>query len=99
MKKTILIIATLVASATAQAESVQGYVRKDGTYVAPHMRSAPDSNRYNNYGSQSFGGNQRDEFSSAPAYNRRNPGYGMGDNDNDGINNSFDRTPNSGSRW
>lgn len=30
---------------------VDGHVRKDGTYVAPHHRSAPDNNQYNNYGS------------------------------------------------
>lgn len=29
--------------------SVKGYTRKDGTYVAPHTRSAPDSNPHNNY--------------------------------------------------
>lgn len=29
--------------------SVKGYFRKDGTYVQPHTRSAPDSSPYNNY--------------------------------------------------
>lgn len=29
---------------------VRGYTRKDGTYVAPHQRSAPDGNPTNNYG-------------------------------------------------
>ena len=29
---------------------VKGYTRKDGTYVAPHTRSAPDSSPYNNHG-------------------------------------------------
>src|SRR5262249_15067893 len=28
---------------------VRGYVRKDGTYVQPHYRSAPDGNFYNNW--------------------------------------------------
>jgi hypothetical protein len=28
---------------------VNGYYRKDGTYVRPHYRSAPDGNPYNNY--------------------------------------------------
>jgi hypothetical protein len=28
---------------------VQGYTRKDGTYVQPHMRSAPDRSYNNNY--------------------------------------------------
>jgi hypothetical protein len=29
--------------------SVRGYSRSNGTYVAPHMRSAPDGNFYNNW--------------------------------------------------
>ncbi len=29
---------------------VHGYFRGDGTYVRPHVRSAPDGNPYNNYG-------------------------------------------------
>ena len=29
--------------------SVRGHVRKDGTYVQPHMRSAPDGNFNNNW--------------------------------------------------
>ena len=29
--------------------NVKGYYRKDGTYVQPHVRSAPDGNPYNNY--------------------------------------------------
>ena len=33
---------------------VRGYYRKDGTYVRPHYRTAPDGNPYNNY---SFPGN------------------------------------------
>jgi len=28
---------------------VRGYVRRDGTYVAPHWRSSPDRNPYNNF--------------------------------------------------
>lgn len=28
---------------------VDGYVKGNGTYVAPHIRSNPDSSEYNNY--------------------------------------------------
>lgn len=42
-----------IASADAQVR-VRGYFRRDGTYVQPHMRSAPDGNPYNNW---SFPGN------------------------------------------
>ena len=31
------------------ATRVRGYFRKDGTYVAPHYRSAPDGNFWNNW--------------------------------------------------
>ena len=38
---------------SAQGTTYQpGYMRRDGTYVAPHYRSAPDGNRYNNWSSQ-----------------------------------------------
>ena len=29
--------------------SVKGYMRKDGTYVSPHYRTAPDGSFYNNW--------------------------------------------------
>lgn len=31
---------------------VDGYSRRDGSYVPPHTRSQPDSNPYNNYGNR-----------------------------------------------
>lgn len=37
-----------VADAAAQVR-VKGYTRKDGTYVAPHYRSTPNSSKYDNY--------------------------------------------------
>lgn len=72
-----LLIATvlMLSSAAALADYQQGYYRKDGTYVQGHMKSEPDQYRYNNYGSQSNGGSQRDEFSNPPAYNKSNPLY------------------------
>jgi hypothetical protein len=39
---------TLLVS-QADAGSVRGHFRQDGTYVQPYFRSAPDSNPYNNY--------------------------------------------------
>lgn len=38
-------------AATAQVH-VDGYTRRDGTYVAPHYRSSPDSTPFNNYSTQ-----------------------------------------------
>jgi hypothetical protein len=41
-------------SRSGRSVYVRGYFRKDGTYVRPHYRSAPDGNPYNNW---SFPGN------------------------------------------
>jgi len=51
MRKFILAVlaATLIAQPLLAQVRVKGYVKKDGTYVAPHYRSAPDGNRFNNY--------------------------------------------------
>jgi hypothetical protein len=43
----------LLGTADAQTR-VEGYFRRDGTYVQPHYRSTPDRNPYNNW---SFPGN------------------------------------------
>ena len=51
MKSTLGIV-IFCLSATALAAQVDGYVRKDGTYVAPHMRSNPNSSRMDNYSTQ-----------------------------------------------
>ena len=56
--KLLLIPLILMVSTALEVEAgrvrVRGYYRKDGTYVRPHYRTAPDSNPYNNY---SFPGN------------------------------------------
>lgn len=55
MKKLNLILVTaslLIASSAAHADYVQGHYRSNGTYVNGYHRTAPDSNRYNNYSSQ-----------------------------------------------
>lgn len=51
----LLTLATLwplVGTADAGDTRVRGYTRQDGTYVQPHMRSAPDGNRSNNWSTQ-----------------------------------------------
>lgn len=46
----LALCAMLFASlAEASGVRVRGYTRKDGTYVAPHYRSAPNSSRLDNY--------------------------------------------------
>lgn len=46
------VVATLSLQAFADSTQVQGHVRKDGTYVAPHYRTTPDDSRGNNWSSQ-----------------------------------------------
>ena len=43
LTKIALTIALLTTAGTSQAEWVSGYVRSNGTYVAPHYRSDYDS--------------------------------------------------------
>lgn len=85
---------TITTSALADTH-VRGYTRSDGTYVQPHTRNSPDSNRYNNNGSQTNGGSKRDEYSSNGATNKSNSSYGSFDNDKDGVSNNYDKMPES----
>lgn len=72
--KTTIVFATLLATLSISAfadQYVRGHARKDGTYVAPHHRSDPNSHRYDNYSSQGNAnpytgqqGHQRNELSS-----------------------------------
>lgn len=45
------LLAMLATDASAQVR-VKGYTRKDGTYVAPHYRSSPNSSKHDNYSTQ-----------------------------------------------
>jgi hypothetical protein len=50
MRLFTLAVAALAVTSTASAQVyVHGYTTKNGTYVAPHYRSSPDRNPYNNY--------------------------------------------------
>lgn len=47
MKKLLLVM--LLGYVGLQADVyVNGYFKQNGTYVAPHLRSFPDDNKYNN---------------------------------------------------
>lgn len=50
MKKLLLglVIVSIAMPAFAQTR-VRGYVRQNGTYVAPHYRSSPNSSTYDNW--------------------------------------------------
>ena len=45
----LLLALFFTAVLEAQGVRVRGYTRKDGTYVSPHYRSAPDGNFNNNW--------------------------------------------------
>lgn len=52
---TVVVALLLSAAAAAFAQGsvwVNPYVKKDGTYVEGHYRSAPDGNPYNNWSTQ-----------------------------------------------
>lgn len=51
MKLSILICAIAIAL-PVQAKTTRGYIKKDGTYVAPHQRSAPNGTQRDNWGSK-----------------------------------------------
>lgn len=55
---------------------VNGYVRRDGTYVEGHCRSAPDGQRWNNYGPSHSPLEYTNPF--------------LRDHDGDGFSNQFD---------
>lgn len=96
MKRLVILAAILVSPSTLADTHVSGHTRSDGTYVQGYTRSSPDSMRSNNYGAQSNGGHQRDEYSSGTgATNKSNASYGSRDNDKDGAYNPYDRKPES----
>jgi hypothetical protein len=86
MKRAILVflVATSIIPAAFARDggsvSVRGYYRSNGTYVAPHVRSAPDGIRSNNFGPSRGSGYS-------------NP-Y-LRDNDNDGVPNHRDSDDNN----
>lgn len=72
MNKTVILIVALLAFASVASadEYVNGYFRKDGTYVQPHYRSSPNSTKTDNYSTKGNTnpytgerGYQKDEYS------------------------------------
>jgi hypothetical protein len=47
-----IVCLTVAIPAFAGDVYVKGYTRKDGSYVRPHYRTAPDSKRNNNWSTQ-----------------------------------------------
>ena len=51
MKKYFLLIAAVAAFNATASTYVEGYYKRDGTYVAPHWRSDSNGSRYDNWSS------------------------------------------------
>jgi len=90
--KLIIVVCALIFSTISYADVyVKGYYKKNGTYVAPHVRSNPDSIKSNNYGSSNSGASayQRSYESLNPKSKDYDsdgtPNYLDSDDDNDGI--------------
>ena len=67
----MIAVALFPAALLAKDVFVNGYFRSDGTYVAPHYRTAPNSTLYDNYSSEGNynpytgkKGTKKNEFSS-----------------------------------
>jgi hypothetical protein len=79
MMKTLTAILLISFSLGALADqSVRGYIKRDGTYVAPSMRSSPNSYKFDNYSSEGNynpytgqPGYKPDEFSNPSIYGKR----------------------------
>lgn len=73
MKNIVLIVGSLLVSVSAFSQTyVNGYVKKDGTYVAPHYRSAPNSTTNDNWSTK---GNVN-PYTGTPG--TQTPSYGTG---------------------
>ena len=44
-----LVVGVLGFCVSSEAASVRGYTKKNGTYVAPHQRTSPNSTKMDNY--------------------------------------------------
>ncbi|MFA5060157.1 MAG: hypothetical protein WC676_05970 [Candidatus Omnitrophota bacterium] len=76
-RKLLILVGILLICSPIYADTyVDGYYRKDGTYVQPHYRSSPNSTEYDNYSTK---GN----------YNPYTGKEGTKNPDNDGYSGSY----------
>jgi len=80
----------MIASSALADVHVNGYYRKDGTYVAPHIRASPNSSRADNYGpsQNSF---ERMNPKSRDFDHDGTPNYLDNDDNNNGIHDNQDK--------
>lgn len=85
------------ASGVLAQTYVKGHTRKDGTYVAPHVRSSPNKTKVDNYGPAPAKQSAYGLTYSSP-YSRDKDKDGISnqndsDDDNDGRHDDYDPTP------
>lgn len=96
MKKYIvLLLLTFVSSYCLADQYVNGYTRKDGTYVEGHQRTNANSSTYDNYSSQ---GNTN-PYTGERGYKRNDDSYSSGyDSSNSNRNSGNSLYGNYGNR-
>lgn len=87
MKIALALAALVIATPAIAGSYVNGYTRSDGTYVAPHYRSSPDSSRSNNWSSQGNVNPYTGRSGTVDPYKPSNPygSYGTQRNNTNGI--------------
>ena len=106
MKKLIVIVLAILlvipSVLLAGDVRVKGYYRKDGTYVRPHVRSSPDSYKWNNHG-PSQNDNELMNPRSRDSDRDGIPNYQDRDDNNNGIQDDYDKSqyhnPNALNPW
>lgn len=72
----LIMIGTLSpVSGEARDAQVKGYIRNDGTYVQPHVRTSPNSSSFDNYSTQGNSNPYTGQRGSKPAFDDGS-GYG-----------------------
>lgn len=74
----LLSLVALAAPALAADTYVPGHFRKDGTYIQPHYRSAPDGNPLNNWSTQPNVNPYTGQPGTRTPDSFSNPGSGLG---------------------
>jgi hypothetical protein len=101
MKKVMMFLAAIAAFQSCLADNyVNGYMRRDGTYVQPHYQTQGDRNPYNNYSTQGntnpYTGQQgyRDPVQVQQQYAPHQPSYNGG-----GYGNQYGNQHNRRNGW
>ena len=83
MRRLFILLAVASVATAAQAQvHVRGYMRSNGTYVAPYERTAPDHSIYNNYSTKPninpYTGREGtvNPYGSSSIYSSPRPSYG-----------------------